>query len=121
MAKSVINLQDSFLNQVRKENVTIKIIMVHGETIEGQVRGFDNFTVIIASGGSQHMIYKHAIAQIVTDRPIGRRDDRESASQPRNREPRPQGKRKERPEPKKEGFNTLNLSHVVVSKDSEGG
>ena len=44
-----INLQDSFLNQVRKENVPVTVHLVNGFQIKGNVRGFDNFTVIIDS------------------------------------------------------------------------
>lgn len=47
MPNKVINLQDSFLNQVRKENVPVTIHLVNGFQIKGSVRGFDNFTVVL--------------------------------------------------------------------------
>ena len=49
MPVKVINLQDSFLNQVRKENVAVVIHLVNGFQLKGNVRGFDNFTVILDS------------------------------------------------------------------------
>jgi len=65
-----INLQDSFLNQVRKENVGVTVHLVNGFQIKGNVRGFDSFTVIIDSMGKQQMIYKHAISTVTPARPI---------------------------------------------------
>ena len=70
LAIKQINLQDSFLNQVRKENVGVTIHLVNGFQIKGNVRGFDNFTVIIDSMGKQQMIYKHAISTVTPARPI---------------------------------------------------
>jgi host factor-I protein len=61
-----INLQDTFLNRVRKENVPILVYLVNGFQIRGTVAGFDNFTVIIDADNKQQMIYKHAISTITT-------------------------------------------------------
>lgn len=60
------NLQDSFLNHVRKENIVIVVYLVNGFQIRGRVCGFDNFTVILDVEGKQQMIYKHAISTITT-------------------------------------------------------
>ncbi len=60
-----INLQDSFLNQVRKENLPIIIYLVNGFQLKGVVKGFDNFTVILESDNNQQLIYKHAISTIM--------------------------------------------------------
>ena len=65
-----INLQDTFLNQVRKENVGVTIHLVNGFQLKGNVRGFDNFTVILESSGKQQMVYKHAISTITPARPL---------------------------------------------------
>ncbi|MBO4852780.1 MAG: RNA chaperone Hfq [Schwartzia sp.] len=70
MGAKPINLQDSFLNQARKENVGVIIHLVNGFQIKGNVRGFDNFTVILDSMGKQQMIYKHAISTITPSRPL---------------------------------------------------
>ncbi len=70
MTKSQINLQDAFLNQVRKENIPITMFLINGFQLKGLVRGFDNFTVIIESDGKQMMVYKHAISTISPSRPV---------------------------------------------------
>jgi host factor-I protein len=80
MAKPGMNLQDSFLNQVRKDNAEVKLSLVEGTMLRGVLRGFDNFTLMLNSGGQQHLIYKHAIAQIVAKR-VPRRDDKQPAEQ----------------------------------------
>jgi len=64
MQKSVIILQDVFLNQVRKERVTVTIHLTNGYQIKGVVKGFDNFTIILESEGKQLMIYKHAVSTV---------------------------------------------------------
>ena len=62
--KPAMNLQDSFLNHVRKENVGVVIYLMNGFQLRGLVRGFDNFTVIIENDGKQQLVYKHAISTI---------------------------------------------------------
>lgn len=70
MPTKIINLQDSFLNQVRKENISVVIHLVNGFQIKGYVKGFDNFTVILDNSGKQQMVYKHAISTIMPVRPL---------------------------------------------------
>ena len=70
MNNKLLNLQDSFLNQIRKENVPVIVYLVNGFQLRGSVRGFDNFTVILDSAGKQQMVYKHAISTISPARPI---------------------------------------------------
>ncbi len=62
--KPAMNLQDTFLNQLRKENVPVVIYLVNGFQIRGLVRGFDNFSVIIENDGKQQLVYKHAVSTI---------------------------------------------------------
>ena len=70
MTKPQINLQDAFLNQIRKENIPVTIFLVNGFQLKGMVRGFDNFTVILESDGKQLMVYKHAISTVSPLRPV---------------------------------------------------
>lgn len=70
MNKPIINLQDAFLNQVRKEGISVTIFLVNGFQLRGAVKGFDNFTIILDSEGKQQMVYKHAISTIIPARPI---------------------------------------------------
>ena len=68
--KAQMNLQDLFLNQVRKERNAVTIYLVNGFQIRGMVRGFDNFTVIVDLDGKQQLVYKHAISTISPLRPV---------------------------------------------------
>lgn len=70
MTKQQINLQDSFLNQIRKENVAVTIYLINGFQLKGNVKGFDNFTVILEMEGKQQLVYKHAISTISPFRSI---------------------------------------------------
>lgn len=64
MNKNNINLQDVFLNQVRKEHIPVTIYLTNGFQLRGMVKGFDNFTVVLDSEGKQQLVYKHAISTI---------------------------------------------------------
>ena len=71
MNKSQLNLQDIFLNQVRKENIGVTIYLIGGVQLQGMVRGFDAFTILLDSVGKPtQMVYKHAVTSIVPSRPI---------------------------------------------------
>lgn len=59
-----INLQDVFLNQVRKEHIPVTVYLTNGFQLRGMVRGFDNFTVVLDSEGKQQLVYKHAISTV---------------------------------------------------------
>jgi host factor-I protein len=62
--KTNINLQDVFLNQVRKEHIAVTIYLTNGFQLKGMVKGFDNFTVVLDTEGRQQLVYKHAISTI---------------------------------------------------------
>ncbi len=68
--KNSINLQDVFLNQVRRDHTLITIFLVSGYQIKGYVKGFDNYTIVMDSDGKQQMIYKHAISTIIPTKPV---------------------------------------------------
>ncbi|MGB9845968.1 MAG: RNA chaperone Hfq [Desulfotomaculales bacterium] len=70
MTKTQLNLQDAFLNQVRKENMPVTIFLVNGFQLKGLIKGFDNFTVIMESDGKQMMVYKHAISTVSPARQV---------------------------------------------------
>ena len=65
-----INLQDVFLNQARKEQVMVKLILMNGYQFKGFVKGFDSYVVILDCEGKQNVVYKHAISTVVPDRSI---------------------------------------------------
>lgn len=68
--KQTVNIQDSFLNQLRKEGTFVTIFLLNGFQLKGLVKGFDNFTVLIESDGKQQLIYKHAISTFAPSRPV---------------------------------------------------
>lgn len=68
--KTALNLQDIFLNQVRKEHALITVYLISGYQIKGYVKGFDSYTIVIDSDGKQQMIYKHAVSTIVPSKPV---------------------------------------------------
>ncbi|NLI69457.1 MAG: RNA chaperone Hfq [Firmicutes bacterium] len=70
MNKTGINLQDTFLNQVRRENIPMTFFLINGYQIKGTVRSFDNFTIMLEVDGRQQLIYKHAISTIIPARNI---------------------------------------------------
>ena len=76
--QQLINLQDNFLNQARKENVPVTIHLVNGFQLKGMIRGFDQFTVIVDSMGRQQMVFKHAISTITPARPLGTKTQAEA-------------------------------------------
>ncbi|KYG89126.1 RNA chaperone Hfq [Metasolibacillus sp. FSL H7-0170] len=57
-----INLQDTFLNQLRKNNIFVTVFLLNGFQLKGLIKSYDNFTVLLEVEGKQHLIYKHAIS-----------------------------------------------------------
>ena len=71
MNRSQVNLQDTFLNRVRRENITVTIFLVGGYKLTAVVRGFDAFTVLLDSPGKPtQLIYKHSVTSVVPMRPV---------------------------------------------------
>lgn len=65
MAKSPFNIQDQYLNQARKERVLVDITMMSGEKLQGYIKSFDSFCVLVDSNGDL-LLYKHAVASITS-------------------------------------------------------
>jgi host factor-I protein len=70
MSRSQINLQEAFLNQIRRDSVPITMYLVNGVQLKGVVKGFDSFTVVLENDGKQSMVYKHAVSTITPLRPV---------------------------------------------------
>ncbi|MCG3196958.1 MAG: RNA-binding protein Hfq [bacterium] len=66
MTKPQINIQDSFLNQARRDRVAVTLHLADGSDLYGKITAFDNFTVVIVNEerDEQYLVYKHAIASI---------------------------------------------------------
>ena len=115
MAKTGVNLQDSFLNQIRRETRLVRVALANGGVIEGAIKGFDNFTLVLDDGARRHLIYKHAIAEIVIDR---------EAADPPPRDGETAQRSKKAPEDdaaKTKGFNPLGLSGVKIRESDKTG
>ena len=63
MVKNHINIQDQFLNRMRKERITVVVELITGERIECLIMSFDNFSLIIKNE-NERLIYKHAILSV---------------------------------------------------------
>lgn len=59
-----MNLQDTFLNEARKENALVSIFLISGVQLRGRVKSFDSFTVLLSNEEKAQLIYKHAISTI---------------------------------------------------------
>jgi len=64
------NLQDVFLNHVRKERVPVTIFLVNGVKLQGVVTWFDNFCVLLKREGQVQLVYKHAISTVMPAQPV---------------------------------------------------
>jgi host factor-I protein len=64
------NIQDVFLNYVRREKLIVTIRMMDGVELGGRIKNFDRFAVVMEVAGADHMIFKHAIAAIRTPKPV---------------------------------------------------
>ena len=64
------NLQDTFLNYIRRDKIPVTLFLMNGFQLRGVVRSFDSFVVLIDADGRQQMIYKHAISTVAPARPV---------------------------------------------------
>jgi len=69
-AERTQNLQDTFLNNVRKNKVPLTIFLVNGVKLQGVVTWFDNFCVLLRRARHSQLVYKHAISTIMPGHPI---------------------------------------------------
>ena len=70
MAERTQNLQDLFLNPVRKQKISLTIFLVNGVKLTGVVTSFDNFCVLLRRDGHSQLVYKHAISTIMPSQPV---------------------------------------------------
>ena len=75
MLKTSMNLQDTFLNNMRKEKISVKINLLNGNSLFGVIQGFDSFAIFLKHK-NQELIYKHAIATIAPVQEISQISDK---------------------------------------------
>ena len=64
------NIQDAFLNSARRERISVVIHLLQGSTLNGRIKSFDKFSVLLDVGGPDVLIFKHAISSISQERKI---------------------------------------------------
>ena len=70
MASTQSNLQDTFLNSVRKSKNPVTLFLVNGVKLQGVITWFDNFSVLLRREGTVQLVYKHAISTIMPSLPL---------------------------------------------------
>lgn len=70
MSKSQ-NLQEPFLNALRRDQVPVALYLMNGIKLQGTVESFDPFCILLRNNSSSQLVYKHAISTIVPSRPVG--------------------------------------------------
>jgi host factor-I protein len=64
------NIQDAFLNYARRERLSVSVHLLDGRHFDARIKNFDRFAVIVEVDGSDHLVFKHAIATIATARSL---------------------------------------------------
>ena len=70
MASDRQNLQDAFLNQVRKEKNSVTVFLINGVKLQGVITWFDNFSLLLKREAHVQLVYKHAISTIMPAEPV---------------------------------------------------
>jgi len=70
MAEKSHNLQDTFLNHVRKAKIPLTVFLVNGVKLQGVVTWFDNFCLLLRRDGHSQLVYKHAISTVMPAHPV---------------------------------------------------
>ena len=69
MDKPLQNIQDAFLNHVRKERLSITILLMGGAKLSGRIKSFDKYALVLEGSGQEQLIFKHAICSVAASRP----------------------------------------------------
>lgn len=70
MADNSSNVQDVFLNYVRKNKTPVTVFLVNGVKLQGYISGFDNFCVLLRRDSHVQLVYKHAISTVMPANPV---------------------------------------------------
>ncbi len=79
MASDRQNLQDAFLNQVRKTKVPVTVFLLNGVKLQGAITWFDNFCILLRRDGQSQLVYKHAVSTIMPTQNISLYDGEEES------------------------------------------
>ena len=78
--KPAQNIQDTFLNTVRKDKTPITIYLVSGVKLTGKIRSFDKYSVLLENNSQEQLIFKHAISTVVSSRNVIHSEHRPTAA-----------------------------------------
>jgi host factor-I protein len=78
--KPAQNIQDTFLNTVRKDKTPITIYLVSGVKLTGKIRSFDKYSVLLENNSQEQLIFKHAISTVVSNRSVLHTEHRPAAT-----------------------------------------
>ena len=78
--KPAQNIQDTFLNTVRKDKTPITIYLVSGVKLTGKIRSFDKYSVLLENNSQEQLIFKHAISTVVSNRSVLHSDHRPAST-----------------------------------------
>ena len=70
MDKPAQNIQDSFLNNARKDKIVLTIYLMSGVKLSGRIKSFDKYSLVLETNNQEQLIFKHAISTVVTIRPV---------------------------------------------------
>jgi host factor-I protein len=85
----MLNLQDAFLAQLKKEGQIVVVFLSKGVQLKGVVRGYDNFTIFLEDEGRLQMVYKHSVTTVSPSRPMSTDFLREAFKEAKGGQPQP--------------------------------
>src|SRR5271166_6995257 len=89
MDKPAQNIQDSFLNNARKEKGMVTIYLLSGVKLSGRIKSFDKYSLVLETNNQEQLIFKHAISTVVTMRPMQPHVTAHTATHPNTSSPAP--------------------------------
>ena len=70
MEKPAQNIQDSFLNNARKDKIVLTIYLMSGVKLSGRIKSFDKYSLVLETSNQEQLIFKHAISTVVTQKTV---------------------------------------------------
>ncbi len=70
MEKQAQNIQDSFLNNARKDKLSLTIYLMSGVKLSGRIKSFDKYSLVLETNNQEQLIFKHAISTVVTQKSL---------------------------------------------------
>src|SRR6266581_9703017 len=68
MEKPAQNIQDSFLNNARKDKIVLTIYLMSGVKLSGRIKSFDKYSLVLETNSQEQLIFKHAVSTVVTQK-----------------------------------------------------